>query len=207
MNTPTRGPGAEHEQRRQQIADAVLAVAAERGMAAVSQTSVAERAGVSPGRVQHYFPAKRRMIEAAFDRGNALSSARIAARTGPDADPRQVLTTVLTELVPHDTVTRAHMRVRQAFTALALSDEAIAERMRREYERFHGQIADLLRQGQDRGTVPRALDPVERAVSLVALAEGLAYYVLVGIHPGPAARERLLTEIAATYTPDPEERG
>ncbi|WP_223838851.1 TetR/AcrR family transcriptional regulator [Nocardiopsis deserti] len=203
MNAPTRGPGTEHEQRRREIADAVLAVAAEHGMAAVSQTSVAARAGVSPGRVQHYFPAKHQMIEAAFDRGNALSSARIAAKAGPDGSPRRLLTTVLTELIPHDDATRAHMRVRQAFTALALSDGAIARRMREEYARFHGQVADLLRRGQDEGAVPRTLDPAERAVALVALAEGLAYYVLVDVHPAEAARERLLAEIAALHAPDP----
>ncbi len=206
MNAPTRGPGAEHEQRRRQIADAVLAVAAEHGMAAVSQTSVAARAGVSPGRVQHYFPAKHEMVEAAFDRGNALSSARIAAKAGPDDDPRRLLATVLTELIPYDDATRAHMRVRQAFTALALSDEAIARRMREEYARFHGQVADLLRRGQAGGAVPRALDPAERAVALVALAEGLAYYVLVDVHPADAARDRVLAEIAALHTPDPGAR-
>ncbi|MFD6951301.1 TetR family transcriptional regulator [Nocardiopsis sp. TSRI0078] len=201
MNASTRGPGAEHEQRRRQIADAVLAVTAERGLAAVTQSNVAARAGVSAGRVQHYFPTKREMIEAAFDRGNALSAARIAARVGRAGAPRQVLTTVLTELIPHDAVTRTHLRVRQAFTALALSDEDIAERMRRDYERFHGQVTDLLARGQDAGEVPRELDCRERAVSLVALAEGLAYYVLVGIHSASEARERVLTEIAGTYAP------
>ncbi|WP_159942899.1 MULTISPECIES: TetR/AcrR family transcriptional regulator [unclassified Nocardiopsis] len=190
MDTPKRGPGAEHEQRRQQIADAVLAVTAEHGLAAVTQTSVAARAGVSPGRVQHYFPAKRQMIEAAFDRANALSSARIASATGTGASPRRVLTTVLTELIPYDTATRVHMRVRQAFTALALSDEDIAERMRREYARFHGQVADLLPGGADRR---------DRAVALVALAEGLAYYVLVGVDSAAAARERVLAAIAAAH--------
>lgn len=200
MNASVRGPGAEHERRREQIADAVLTVVADRGLAAVSQTSVAAQAGVSAGRVQHYFPAKHQMIEAAFDRANALSSARIAAKAG--GDPERTLTTVLTELIPYDTATRVHMRVRQAFTALALSEESIAERMRREYERFHGQIADLLRQGQGAGAVPEDLDPRDHAVALVALAEGLAYYVLVGVHPASAARERVTGAIAELWRGD-----
>ncbi|GAA1071065.1 TetR/AcrR family transcriptional regulator [Nocardiopsis composta] len=190
MGHRTRGPGAHHEERRAQIADAVLAIAAERGLAAVSQSEVAARAGVSPGRVQHYFPAKQGLIEAAFDRGNALSSARIAAAAERSAAPRDVLTAVLTELIPYDEETRAHMRVRQAFTALALSDEAIAERMRSEYERFHRRVADLL---------PRNADPAATAVSLTALAEGLAYYVLIGAHPAEAARARVLAAIAEAH--------
>ncbi|MBO2459938.1 TetR/AcrR family transcriptional regulator [Actinomadura violacea] len=202
MDRRTRGPGVRHEQRRQEIADAVLAVVADGGVQAVSLAEVAARAGVSAGRVQHYFPAKRQLIEAAFERGNELSSARIRARAGADLDaapPRTVLTAVLTELIAHDAETEAHLRVRQSFTALALTDEAIADRMRTDYARFHGQIADLLRRDQRDGALPADLDPAETAPALVALAEGLAYYVLIGVTSPPAARARVTDAIAALY--------
>ncbi|REF00513.1 TetR/AcrR family transcriptional regulator [Thermomonospora umbrina] len=208
MQRRTRGVGAQHEQRRRQIADAVLAVVADRGLQAVSLNEVALQAGVSPGRVQHYFPTRQRLIEAAFERGNELSSARIAAKTGtttsdtqtgggPDAAPGDVLTVVLTELLPYDHDTWAHMRVRQAFTALALSDETIAARLRADYARLHAQIADLIAREQ---THHRILDPTAEAVALVALAEGLAYYVLIGVQPVTAARHRLLAAITALST-------
>ncbi|WP_243716084.1 TetR family transcriptional regulator [Actinomadura darangshiensis] len=80
------GPGVEHGARRRQIADAVLAVVAERGLPAVSLAEVAAQAGVSAGRVQHYFPTKQKLVEAAFDRGNELSSARIRALVGEDLE-------------------------------------------------------------------------------------------------------------------------
>ena len=197
-----RGPGARHQERRAQIADAVLAIVAERGLSAVSQSAVAARAGVSQGRVQHYFPAKQRLIEAAFERGNALSRARIRELVGRDLDtarPRDVLTTVLTELVPHDEATRAHLRVRQAFTARALADEAIAARLREDYAVFHGQIADLLRRDREAGAVPGDADPHAAAVRLVGLAEGLAYYVLIGVSAPEDAREQILAAIAHVY--------
>lgn len=200
MERRTRGPGARHEERRNEIADAVLAIVAERGLAAVSLSEVAARAGVSPGRVQHYFPAKQRLVEAAFDRGNALSEARIRAKVGrelADAAPRDVLTVVLTELIAHDAETRAHLRVRQSFTARALADEAIAARMRDEYARFHGRVAGLLR--RDRDALPAGTDPGAAAVDLVAHAEGLAYYVLIGITAPDAARASVERSIAALY--------
>ncbi|GAA4512995.1 TetR/AcrR family transcriptional regulator [Actinoallomurus oryzae] len=202
MTHRTRGPGAQHEQRRNEIADAVLAIVADRGLAAVSQTAVAAQAGVSPGRVQHYFPAKQKLIEAAFERGNALSSTRIAAKTtanGADAGPREVLTVVLTELVPYDAVTRAHLRVRQSFTAAALADDAIAGRLRDDYARLHTRLAELLRQDQATGRLRPGVEPDQEAVTLVALAEGLAYYVLIGVYPAGAARERLHTAISGLY--------
>lgn len=200
MERRVRGRGADYDRRRSEIADAVLEVVAEEGLSAVSQSAVAARAGVSPGRVQHYFPARHELIEAAFDRANDLSSARIAARAGAQAGPRESLTAVLTELIPYDAPTRTHMRIRQSFTALALSDEAIAARMRRDYERFHGQLADLLRRDREDGNLPATVDPGREAVALAALAEGLAYYVLIGRESPDAARDRVHAAIAALYT-------
>lgn len=202
MSARARGLGAHHDEKRRQIADAVLAIVAEQGVGAVSLAEAAARAGVSPGRVQHYFPTKKRLIEAAFDRGNAQSSARIRAQAGEDlaaADPRTVLATVLGELIPYDDATRAHMRVRQAFAALALSDAAIAERLRAMYTDFHGQLAELLRRDQDAGRVRGDLDPQAQAAALGALAEGLAYYVLIDVRDADTARGELLAALAAVY--------
>ncbi|WP_043635187.1 TetR/AcrR family transcriptional regulator [Nonomuraea candida] len=195
-----RGPGAQHEERRNEIADAVLAIVAERGLAAVSLTTVAARAGISPGRVQHYFPAKRGLIEAAFERGNELSGRRIRQKTASGAaDPRLVLTTVLTELIPYDAATEAHMRVRQSFHALGFADEGIAARLRALYADFHRRMADLVRADQQAGRIRRDVRPEGAALALVALAEGLAAYVLTGVAAPEVARERLLDEIAALY--------
>ncbi|WP_246083088.1 TetR/AcrR family transcriptional regulator [Nonomuraea diastatica] len=197
-----RGPGAHHEQRRNEIADAVLAIVAERGLASVSLTTVAAQAGISPGRVQHYFPAKRRLIEAAFERGNELASVRIRAKAGSDleaADPRLVLTTVLAELIPYDAATEAHMRVRQSFHALGFAEESIAARLRALYADFHRQMADLIRKDQRAGRIPAGVDAYGSALALVALAEGLAAYVLTGVVPADVAHERLLAEITELY--------
>lgn len=182
----TRGPGAARVTRRTEIADAVLAVVADQGLAAVSLSTVARQAGVSPGRVQHYFPTRQDLLETAFDRANALATARLAP---PPEDNHAALTAVLTALVPHDEVTRTHMRVRQAFTALALTDAAIAARMRTDYARLHDELAAL---------IPGPAATVA-AVRMVALTEGLAYYVLIGVIPAGAAREQVLAAVGAVY--------
>ncbi len=199
----TRGLGAHHDQRRAEIADAVLAVVADGGLQAVSQAEVAARAGVSPGRVQHYFPTKQQLIEAAFNRGNAQSAARIRAKVGHrdlrQAMPRAVVTTVLSELIAYDASTRAHLRVRHWFNALALSDAAIANHIHTQYADFHHQIAELIRRDQTTGLIPTAHDPHRAAVTLVALAEGLSYYVLIEAYPAAAATQRILDAIADLY--------
>ncbi|MFW6725031.1 TetR/AcrR family transcriptional regulator [Streptomyces sp. MAR4 CNY-716] len=203
MSPRTRGLGVRHDERRREIADAVLAIVADQGLAAVSLNATAARAGVSPGRVQHYFPAKHDLIESAFDRGNALSSQRIRTRAGEDletAEPRTVLTAVLTELIPYDAATRAHLRVRQSFNALALADAAIAERMRQLYAGLHGDLAAALRRDQATGRVRTGLDPAREAVALTAMTEGLAYYALTGVYDAGRARDLVLTAIDALYS-------
>lgn len=110
-----------------------------------------------------------------------------------------MLTIVLSELIPYDADTRAHMRMRQSFSALALVEEPIAARMRQAYARFHEQMAELLRRDQEAGRVAPGRDVEEAAVTLVALAKGLAYYVLIGVTDADGARDRLLTAIAEVY--------
>ena len=199
----TRGVGAEHDQRRADILAAVRAVAADQGIAAVSQSVVAAAAGVSPGRVQHYFPTKNDLLEATFAELNDASSARIAELVGTDlgqAPPRRVLETVLGELIPHDEPSRAHLQFRQAFTALALHHGAVAEQMRERYRRLHHHdLADLVRRDQRTGRIDADVEPVAVAIRLAALAEGLAYYVLIEVIGPEVAQEQLLAEVTALY--------
>lgn len=197
-----RGPGRHHDERRAEIADAVLAGVVELGLDGVSLTEVARRAGVSPGRVQHYFPAKQRLIEAAFDRGNELSEARIRERAGgplEEARPAEVLRIVLDELIPYDAASTAHLRVRQSFIARALADEAIAAKLRALYAGFHDRMAALLSAEQRAGTVPEGLEPRAAARALVAQAEGLASYVLLGVVDAAEARGQLERSLAELY--------
>jgi AcrR family transcriptional regulator len=52
----------DREERRSRIAEAILRIAASRGLDEVSLRDVAAEAGVSMGQVQHYFSTKREML-------------------------------------------------------------------------------------------------------------------------------------------------
>jgi AcrR family transcriptional regulator len=195
----TRGPGAQRDMRRQEICDAVLAVVDEAGIAAVSLISVAGKAGVSAGRVQHYFPSRADLLEAAFERANELASDRIAGLTAEDEGPRTVLTAVLTELVPHDRATSTHMRIRQSFTAQALTDERVATRLRDAYAQLNARLADIISREIEAGTITTAERPEHVAGRLVAFVEGLAYHVLIGTHPADVARRQVLDAVNVLY--------
>jgi AcrR family transcriptional regulator len=195
----TRGPGAHRDERRREICDAVLAVVDDAGLAAVSLTSVAAKAGVSGGRVQHYFPSRAELLEAAFERANELASNRIAELTAGDDRPRSMLTVVLTELVPHDRATRTHMRVRQSFTAQALADERVAARLREAYGELNARLSQIIAGEITTGAITTGEQPEHVAGRLVALVEGLAYHVLIGTHPAEVARRQVLDAVSALY--------
>lgn len=203
MPTRTRGPGAHHRQRRAEISDAVLAVVGEAGLGAVSLSTVAAHAGVSPGRVQHYFPTRDALLEAAFDHANDLAARRIDELAGPDPEPHRLLTVVLTELIPHDPTTRTHMRIRQFFAAQALIDRGIAERLDGQYAGLLDVVGGLL--GTDpavssaRGGSTETVRDI--AVRIVALAEGLAYHVLTGRHDPATARRQVLAAVDELHVP------
>src|SRR5690625_6408560 len=53
----------DHQQRRAAMAEALWKVAAYQGLEAVSLSRVAQEAGVSKGRVQHYFPSRDALLD------------------------------------------------------------------------------------------------------------------------------------------------
>jgi AcrR family transcriptional regulator len=67
----------DHQERREQIASALMRVAAGQGLEAVSLRHVAAEAGVTSGMVQHYFPSKDSMMAFAMRSASARYEARI----------------------------------------------------------------------------------------------------------------------------------
>ncbi len=157
-----RGKGAAHDERRGAILEAVFAIVDTEGTHQVSIRRVAEEAGVSVGRVQHYFPSKDDLLTAAFTAINDLGTARVQAGSAGSADPAEAL---LTELIPATDDDRRLYRVAQAFEAHALTSPALAERLRQDYDELITLLTALV-------------GPAAR--ELLALALGLANLTLTG---------------------------
>jgi len=173
----------DREQRRRQIAEAVLRLTAEQGLDAVSLRDVAAEAGVSMGMVQHYFTSKDRMLLFAcaymIERTNRRLQQQIAARPCPRS-ARATLRTVLVELLPLDEERRAGTRVWTAFLARAAVELDLEAFMRTTWVASHAFIADQIRSGQESGEIPAHVSPDRAAVRALALADGLVSHVLVG---------------------------
>lgn len=173
----------DHNERRTRIAEALLRVAGERGLEAVSLRHVASEAGVTSGMVQHYFRTKDEMMAFALEVVRERSEARLtaaAAALGPDPAPRDLLRAFVAGVLPVDEARRADGRVALAFLAYTAVRPEAAAPLRAETAAMLGFVADRIRAGGPR----EGIDPDKAAVGLMALMEGLGVHLLGG-HYGP----------------------
>ena len=177
----------DHHVRRTQIADALMRVAADRGLEAVSLRHVAAEAGASSGMVQHYFRTKDEMMTFALKVVSDNAEARLAAaaaKLGESPSSKMLLRALLAELLPLDEARRVEGRVALAFLAYAAVKPAVATALREDTARMHEFVADQIRAAQTADAVPRSIDPAPAATALLAVVEGLGIYVL-GEHYTP----------------------
>jgi AcrR family transcriptional regulator len=177
----------DHEERRRQIADALLRTAAVRGLHATGMREVAAEAGVSLRLVQYYFGTKEELMLAAMQQLAAQFSERALARmrrtkeTESPASPRDVIAAILTEGLPADDERRTFTVLYTAYFALSLTEPALAiAPLARNSSVVIDVVAAQLRAAQAAGATPAHLDPDLEAASLLAMSAGLGTSVLGG---------------------------
>jgi AcrR family transcriptional regulator len=166
----------DHQERRTQIADALMRVAAEQGLEAVSLRHVAAEAGVSAGMVQHYFRTKDEMMTFAMDVVKDRNEFRVTAALaalGPNPEPRLLLRTFLCTLLPLGDESRADGRVALAFLAYTAVRPASAPALRDETAQMVSFLSSLIPEGPIPGDQTAA-------AGVLALMEGLGMYLLGG---------------------------
>jgi AcrR family transcriptional regulator len=154
----------DHEERRRQIADALLRTAAMRGLHATGMREVAAEAGVSLRLVQYYFGTKEELM------------------------PRDVIAAILTRALPADDERRTFTVLYTAYFALSLTEPALAiGPLVKNSNAVSGVVASQLRAAQAAGDTPPGLDPDLEALSLLAMSAGLGTSILGGqSSPGQA---------------------
>ncbi|MFI7600075.1 TetR/AcrR family transcriptional regulator [Actinoplanes sp. NPDC049681] len=183
-------------ERRTRIADALMRVAADQGLEAVSLRHVAAAAGVSAGMVQHYFRTKDEMMAFALgvvrDRAQARVSAAVA-RLGDAPPPRLLLRTIITAVLPLDDESIADGRVALAFLAYTAVRPAAASPLREDTAQMTAFFAGLL-------PGPGA---AEAAAGLLAMMEGLGVYLLGGHYDPQRALAALDAHLGLLFAGSP----
>jgi AcrR family transcriptional regulator len=188
----------DHEERRRQIADALVRTAATRGLHATGMREVAAEAGVSLRLVQYYFGTKEELLLFATQRlavqfsERALTRIRQSRPNDHPARPRDIIAAILTEGLPADDERRTFTIVYTAYLALSLTDPALAiTPLARNSTAVTDVIAAQLRAAQAAGDTPAHVDPDTEAFSLMAMSAGLGTSVIAG-HSSPEQAQAVI---------------
>ncbi len=155
------------EVRRDQIAQAVLALVAEHGMSALSVAAVAHRVGVAPSALYRHFDSKEAMLAGTIERvagqmlGN-LERARAAAR-----DPLEALERLL--LLQAELVRGNRGMPFVLFSESLQRSAEHHERMVGFMGRFLGALMELIREAQEAGQVRDDLPAQTIAITFIGL--------------------------------------
>nr|WP_202466657.1 TetR/AcrR family transcriptional regulator [Streptomyces sp. SID4951] len=174
----------DHVQRRAQIIDALVQVAAAEGLHAATMRAVAAEAGMSLNLVQYYFETKAQLLHAALERLEQQSHERWSVRL--DGLPRPVtapafIEAFLAEAMPADEASRAFHLVWTSYAVLAMTDpELAAQPFIEGPDRLERQLTGVLEQAQQEGALGRQRDAATEAAHLLSLSHGLGTSVLVG---------------------------
>ncbi|WP_186768260.1 TetR/AcrR family transcriptional regulator [Streptomyces qinzhouensis] len=162
------------ESRQVKLADALLRIAATRGLDQVSVREVASAAGVSIGAVQYYFSTKDEMLAFAFRQVVERTRARISGLDAV-AGRRQALGAALRQLLPLDTQRLAECRVYLAFAARATTSPTLAAIQNATLTGIHEELRQTLASLPDPPPGLPALHPARDARLLLALVDGLMF--------------------------------
>lgn len=170
-------PGAGHSRERQ-IIEATHRLIAEAGYYSVRVADVAAACGTSTATVHYYFPTLRALLNAALRHQVQVAFDRQVAGLHDIADPVARLHRLIELQLPHAGRVRQEWSIWLQMWAAATLDDDMRALYRDFYNRWHGVLADTLREGQEQGAF-RDFDVVTMTTRLTALIDGLGIQVLV----------------------------
>ncbi|MCJ7858953.1 TetR/AcrR family transcriptional regulator [Corynebacterium kalidii] len=180
-------------QRREQIVDAVLSVATESGLNAVTIARVASTARVSVGLVQHYFDSKESLLrssyEACLDRIGSRVEALVEQGEHARLPIRDMITAGLAQLLPLDAERKSECRLRQEFLGLAAQNPQLTSTARDREMVLLRQVETAITNGKECGEVAPDHDAVASATTILTVCHGIMIRSGLGIGPDLAPLE------------------
>ena len=195
---------ADHDERRRQVAEALLRTIAKKGLAKTTFADVADELGASVGLVQRYFRSKddllRFGVEHLYKRGAERSDA--VERTLP---VRDLMFRIARTLLPLDEERRLELTVWLEFLPATVHDPDMAELHRATTRELVDGLAEGLDVAQHHGELSADLDTRAEAAALVAFTDGLTVHRLTSPDVfDDAIAEHLLRQYFARLFSAPE---
>ncbi|GAB04972.1 TetR family transcriptional regulator [Gordonia amarae] len=175
----------DHDARRTQIIDGLLALAADRGLGEVTMRGVADAAGVSLRLVQYYFGTKELLIAAAMDHLARSSEQRLRERVDALTEPvtsRALIEAYLAEALPDDPPSRQFHLVFRAFLALAATTRSPLRSPADGVRINRNRLLGILTEAAQSGELTPGHDPALETDRLMALEHGIGTGILIGLY-------------------------
>ena len=173
-----------HEERREEIAEAAWRVIEREGLAGADLREIAREAGYTTGVITHYFRDKRELMTFAFELLVVRSTARMA-RASAEAG----LVEALAQVLPLDEERRRETTVWLALVNASLTDPQLAEGLRLRYRQAREAMLPVFQKalGEARGE-----DPEDVGDELLAVVDGLTVDALSDPERYPPDRQLVL---------------
>ncbi|WP_424212902.1 TetR/AcrR family transcriptional regulator [Streptomyces sp. BI20] len=195
----------DHEERRTQIAAALVRVAGRRGLHAVGMRDVAAEAGVSLRLVQYYFETKEKLLLHGLHHLTDVFTARVGARLaaiGPAPGPRATVEELLGASLPLDEEGRVFHLLLTSYAILSVTDPSLAAFTARP-NAAEDAVTGLIAAAREAGTADPSVDPRMEAAALLAMAGTLGTSILVGHRTPDSARAVLAHQLDRIFRPAP----
>ena len=167
--------------RREQIAEAALGIVAAQGLRRLSIAAVARRVGLVPSGIYRHFHSKAEILHAVLDRikQRLMENIRAACREHPD--PLECLRDILMRHI-------RFIREGRAIPRIIFSDDfqgghpELKEKVLNLFRQYSGQVADIVRRGQEQGAVRSDLDPATVAMMVfgIVVPAGILWHLTEG---------------------------
>src|SRR5699024_1896487 len=179
--------------QKSRIAAAVWRLVAHRGLDAVSMRAVATEAGISMGKVQHYFASKHDLLYAGIEHSYALNERMIEEISPSEStSPSALLYTIFTLLLGEKAEMRDAIRVNLAFASRNEKEARIQELLTSGDAEIIDLTQSVTRKAQQAGDISTDLDSESEARALFACVQGLGIQVAVYQYDAAEARRTLL---------------
>ncbi|MGH3876870.1 MAG: TetR/AcrR family transcriptional regulator [Actinophytocola sp.] len=194
----------DHRARRLELTEALWRITRREGWDAISLRKVAAEAGVSMGMVQHYFTTKDEMLRFAIEMIEEDVRERVRARvaTLPEPhDPRLLVWTILSEMIPSPTRREAEVEATNVFVRRFTLSPASAARFARSGAELRAGLKQLILLARDGSGTDADAD--RDAGGLVSLLNGLLFDFVTGEQTSETALETLRAQLDFVFGPAP----
>jgi TetR/AcrR family fatty acid metabolism transcriptional regulator len=186
-------------EKRRLILHAAVRVFAEKGYHGCRIADVARAAGVAYGLVYHYFQNKEELLESVFaEQWTIFINALAAIDAGPGTAADKIAG--LFGFV-FDVYKTAPAAVRVLMLEVTHTPQGLRAGSTREtFEKAIRLLADVVRQGQERGELQKQVDPIIAATALLGAMELTLSGMVMGLVPAGSEEEidRARTQLVAT---------